>query len=138
MTIDRTRRNAVVCAILAPLASVPGFTGGPSAAVAGIPVIRVAPSARVAVPEKTMSDFPGLKPLVAAHRDEQVKMVRLWRTIKEGKGDEKTAAEYKAQQERVGKASEKVANFIARDKWSAEDQAEMQRLWAAELEKPVE
>jgi hypothetical protein len=135
MISHRTRRNTVVCAILAAMPMPAALAGRPLAHDGGTaaPAVAVA-----AVPDRSISDFPGLKPLVAAHRDEQVKMVKLWRTIKEGKGDDKTAAEYKAQQDRVGKASEKVSDFIARDKWSAEDRIEMQRLWSAELEKPVE
>ncbi len=95
-------------------------------------------SVAATVPEKQLSDYPGLKSLVAKHCEVQREMVKLWRTLKEGKGDDKVAADYKAAQERVAKASEKVSEFISRDKWSDADRAEMQRLWAAELEKSVE
>jgi hypothetical protein len=132
MISHRTRRNALLCGNLAA-ACILGATVVPAA-----PTHGAGPAPAVAPPEKTMSDFPGLRPLVAAHRAEQEKMTRLWRSIKEGNRDDAVKAEYKAQQERTMAASNKVSDFIARDNWSAEDKATMQRLWAAELEKPFE
>jgi len=131
MLSGKLLRITAVSAIFAA----PGALHAHPAAMPAAP--QDAPAAKEAPRRADRSKYAGITSLIEAHRAAQVKMVKLWRTIKD-KGDEKTAAEYKAQQERVGKASEKVANFIARDKWSAEDQAEMQRLWAAELEKPVE
>lgn len=100
------------------------------AASSGIPLAAAAP--------QQAKSYPGLMPLVSAHRAEQVKMVKLWQTIKSGNGDEKTAEKYKEAQERTAKASAKVSEYIEDEKWSVEDRLAMQKLWAAELEKPVE
>lgn len=114
---------------MASAAAVPEWTSRNSGAIAGVPA--------VALPQDT-ARYPGLMPLVNAHRAEQVKMVKLWKTIKEGKGTDKTPEEYKDAQIRVQKASNKVDEYIANDKWSVEDRIAMQKLWAAELEKPIE
>lgn len=113
------------------------------AALAGRPLAHdegtAAPAVAVAaVPDRSISDFPGLKPLVAAHRDEQVKMVKLWRTIKEGQGDDKTSKDYQEAQLAVQKASNKVTQFINREQWSEADRAELNKMWAEALEKPID
>ena len=97
----------------------------------------VASPATAALPQDA-ARYPGLMPLVNAHRAEQVKMVKLWKTIKDGKGTDKTPEEYKEAQIRVQKASNKVDEYIANDKWSVEDRVAMHKVWAAELEKPIE
>jgi hypothetical protein len=133
MSLRKPLSTLVVCAIFA--AGWPSWVHAASASAGGAQAVA---SVAATVPEKQLSDYPGLKSLVAKHCEVQREMVKLWRTLKEGKGDDKVAADYKAAQERVAKASEKVSEFISRDKWSDADRAEMQRLWAAELEKSVE
>lgn len=123
----RTLSSLAVSAIFAVLG--PGALAADHAGPGG---------ALAAAPAQQAKSYPGLMPLVSAHRAEQVKMVKLWQKIKSGQGDDKTAEDYKEAQARTAKASAKVSDYIEDDKWSVEDRLAMQKLWAAELEKPIE
>lgn len=82
--------------------------------------------------------YSGLRPLIRAHRDEQVKMVKLWQAMKSGSVDEKTREAYKEAQVRTQQASNKVTRFIAEERWTDADRAAMTKMWTDELEKPIE
>lgn len=96
-----------------------------------------APSA-APVPASALQDagkYGGFMPLVRAHKDAQDKMVALWQAIKGGDVSEKTRDDYKKAQDATQKASNKVTQFIAQERWSEEDRAAMTKIWTDELEK---
>ncbi|MFM1935821.1 MAG: hypothetical protein RI990_780 [Planctomycetota bacterium] len=117
---------ACMCGLV--LAVVPG-------ASAAMPVARAAPLAAQA---EGASKYGGLMPLVRAHREDQVKMVKLWQSMKAGDVSEKTREAYKVAQIATQKSSNKVTQFINQERWSEEDRAAMNKLWTDELEKPVQ
>jgi hypothetical protein len=84
------------------------------------------------------SKYSGIVPLIRTHRDKQAAMVKLWREIKKGNGDEKTRDQYKDAQMAAQKASNSVSKFIAQEHWTDADRAIMNKMWSDELEKPIE
>jgi hypothetical protein len=84
------------------------------------------------------SKYAGITSLIREHREKQTAMVKLWREIKKGNADEKTRDQYKEAQLASQKASNKVSEFIARERWTDADRAAMNKMWADELAKPTE
>ena len=84
------------------------------------------------------SKYAGINDLIKSHREAQVKMVKLWRTIKAGQGDDKMAKDYEQAQVKVQEASNKVTQFINREHWSEADRAAMNKMWTDVLEKPID
>jgi hypothetical protein len=84
------------------------------------------------------SKYAGITSLIREHREKQTAMVKLWREIKKGNTDEKTRDQYKDAQLAAQKASNKVSEFIARERWTDADRAAMNKMWADELAKPTE
>jgi hypothetical protein len=82
--------------------------------------------------------YAGITSLIREHREKQTAMVKLWREIKKGNTDEKTRDQYKDAQLASQKASNKVSEFIARERWNDADRAAMNKMWADELAKPIE
>jgi len=119
--------------------AIAGIAGLLAAAVpvasAAIPAAARAP---IAAQAEGASKYGGLMPLVRAHREDQVKMVKLWQSMKAGDVSEKTRDAYKAAQIAAQKSSNKVTQFINQERWSEEDRAAMNKLWTDELEKPVQ
>jgi hypothetical protein len=97
-----------------------------------------APAPKEAPKRSDRSKYAGITSLIEAHRAAQVKMVKLWRTIKAGQGDDKTSKDYQEAQLAVQKASNKVTQFINREQWSEADRAELNKMWAEALEKPID
>lgn len=110
----------------------------PQAAFAMSATPQDAPAGQEAPKTANRSKYAGITSLIQAHRTAQVKMVKLWRTIKAGQGDDKTSKDYQEAQLAVQKASNKVTQFINREQWSQADRTEMNKMWAEELEKPIE
>ena len=79
--------------------AIAGIAGLLAAAVpvasAAIPAATRAP---IAAQAEGASKYGGLMPLVRAHREDQVKMVKLWQSMKAGDVSEKTRDAYKAAQ----------------------------------------
>lgn len=111
-------------------------------AVTVLPAAAQAPSgdapAKEAPRQADTGKYSGLRPLIRAHREEQVKMVKLWQAMKAGSVDEKTRESYKEAQVRAQQASNKVTRFIAEERWTDADRAAMTKMWTDELEKPIE
>ena len=84
------------------------------------------------------SKYAAISSLIREHREKQTAMVKLWREIKKGNTDEKTRDQYKEAQIASQKASNKVSEFIARERWNDADRAAMNKMWADELAKPIE
>ena len=82
--------------------------------------------------------YAAITSLIREHREKQTAMVKLWREIKKGNTDEKTRDQYKDAQLAAQKASNKVSEFIARERWTDADRAAMNKMWADELAKPTE
>ncbi|MFM7797609.1 MAG: hypothetical protein ACKPBA_01320 [Planctomycetota bacterium] len=125
------RRNLLRIAAVSAIFALPaGLQAAPSA--------QDKPAGTEAPKRSDRSKYAGITGLVEAHRAAQVKMVKLWRTIKAGEGTEKTSKDYQEAQLAVQKASNKVTQFINREQWSDADRAEMNKMWAEALEKPIE
>ncbi|MBU3684449.1 MAG: hypothetical protein FGM39_10640 [Phycisphaerales bacterium] len=88
-----------------------------------------------AAPAQDAGKYGGFMPLVRAHKDAQDRMVALWQAIKGGDVSEKTRDDYKKAQDATQKASNKVTQFMAQERWSEEDRAAMTKIWTDELEK---
>ena len=132
MLSGKLLRITVVSAIFAA----PGaLHAGPSAMPAAA---QDAPAPKEAPKRADRSKYAGITSLIEAHRSAQVKMVKLWRTIKEGNGDDKTSKDYQEAQLAVQKASNKVTQFINREHWSEADRAAMNKMWTDVLEKPID
>lgn len=109
-----------------------------TASAAPIAAPQDAPASKDAPKRSDRSKYAGITSLIEAHRAAQVKMVKLWRTIKAGEGNEKTSKDYQEAQLAVQKASNKVTQFINREQWSEADRAELNKMWAEALEKPID
>jgi hypothetical protein len=124
-----------ITAVSAIFAAAGSLHAGPAARPA---IPQDAPAAKETPRRSDRSKYAGINGLIEAHRAAQVKMVKLWRTIKAGQGDDKTSKDYQEAQLAVQKASNKVTQFINREQWSDADRAELNKMWAEALEKPIE
>lgn len=125
------RRNLLRIAAVSAIFALP-------APLQASPLVQDKPAGAEPPKRSDRSKYAGINGLIEGHRDAQVKMVKLWRTIKSGQGNDKTSKDYQEAQQVTQAASNKVTQFINREQWTDADRAEMNKMWAEALEKPIE